>query len=191
MAHIVLFHHVLGLTPGVRALADAIRGTGHTVTTPDLFEGSTFAELADGLAHVGEIGDETLLRRAEAAADAIDDENRVFAGLSLGALPAQHLLQTREALGGLLFHGFIDPAQLAGSWPRCPIAVFAMDQDPFFVDDGDLAVAQDWAERHDNLTIHLYPGHGHLFTESASPDHDAAVTRRLVDDVAGTLAQWS
>lgn len=190
MAHIVLFHHVLGLTPGVRALADTISATGHTVTTPDLFDGRTFAALSDGLAHVSEIGDETLLQRAEQAADAITDD-AVFAGLSFGALPAQHLLQTREAAGGLLFHGFIDPAQLAGSWPACPVAVFAMDHDPFFVEDGDLAVAQNCAEQHDNLAIQLYPGHGHLFTEPASPDHDAELTRRLVDDVAVTLKAWS
>ena len=36
MAEIVLFHHVQGLTPGVRALAEQWRAAGHVVRTPDL-----------------------------------------------------------------------------------------------------------------------------------------------------------
>ena len=45
MADVVLFHHALGLTPGIVAFADELRRAGHTVHTPDLFEGRTFPPL--------------------------------------------------------------------------------------------------------------------------------------------------
>jgi dienelactone hydrolase len=40
VAEVVVFHHVLELTDGVRAFADALRARGHSVPTPDLFDGS-------------------------------------------------------------------------------------------------------------------------------------------------------
>lgn len=192
MAHIVLFHHVLGLTSGVLSLAEALRDGGHEVTTPDLFERRTFPDLPSGLTHVGQLGDDTLLHRAEAAcADLPADV--VYAGLSLGVSPAQHMLQTRPgARGALLLHAFIDPAQVAGVWPaRCPVDVFATDADPFFVEDGDHDAAVRWAQTHPELRIHLYPGDGHLFTEPTSPDYDAATTRQLVGDLLTALERGS
>ena len=39
MAEVVLFHHLQGLTEGVRAFAGELRAGGHTVHTPDLFDG--------------------------------------------------------------------------------------------------------------------------------------------------------
>ena len=50
MAEVLLFHHVQGLTAGVHAIADALREAGHTVHTPDFFEGQTFGALDDGFA---------------------------------------------------------------------------------------------------------------------------------------------
>ena len=84
MSTVVLFHHVLGRTPGVVAFADALRDGGHTVRTPDLFAGRTFPELSAGLAYVGQLGEEELGRRA-AAACADLPPNVVYAGFSLGA----------------------------------------------------------------------------------------------------------
>ena len=52
----MLFHHALGLIPGVTAFADELRTAGHTVHTPDLFEGRTSASLEEGVAHAQEIG---------------------------------------------------------------------------------------------------------------------------------------
>jgi hypothetical protein len=56
MAEVVLFHHAQGLTPGVAAFAEDLRAAGHTVHTPDLFEGRTFATLEEGLGHAQSIG---------------------------------------------------------------------------------------------------------------------------------------
>src|SRR3954471_9373680 len=50
MADVLLFHHIQGLTPGVVALADTLRGAGHTVHTPDLYGGRTFGSIEEGAA---------------------------------------------------------------------------------------------------------------------------------------------
>jgi len=60
MAEVVLFHHVQGLTDGVRAFAEELRAGGHTVHTPDLFDGERPATIEDGIALVGRIGEETI-----------------------------------------------------------------------------------------------------------------------------------
>ena len=51
MAEVLLFHHALGLTSGCRSFADELRAAGHVVHTPDLYEGKTFTDLADGVRH--------------------------------------------------------------------------------------------------------------------------------------------
>lgn len=56
MTEVLFFYHIQGLTPGVVALADAMRAAGHTVHTPDLFEGRTFGSIAEGMEHVQSIG---------------------------------------------------------------------------------------------------------------------------------------
>ncbi|WP_371174142.1 dienelactone hydrolase family protein [Buchananella felis] len=188
MTTLVLFHHVLGLTPGVVSVADSLRHEGLNVLTPDLFDGKIFDELSTGLAFSNELGDDELLHRAELACDGLPADV-VYGGLSLGVFPAQHLLQTRPgAVGAVLFHSFFDPTQLAGSWPtQCPVEVFGMDHDPFFVDDGDLAIAQAWQRKHANLHIHLYPGEGHLFLEPSLPDYDECASRKAIRDLITTL----
>jgi dienelactone hydrolase len=40
---VVVFHHTLGLTGPVRRFAGELRAAGHTVHTPDLYDGSTIA----------------------------------------------------------------------------------------------------------------------------------------------------
>ena len=50
MTEVVLYHHIQGLTDGVRSFADQLRLAGHTVHTPDLFDGRTFATMDDAFA---------------------------------------------------------------------------------------------------------------------------------------------
>ncbi|MET8002832.1 dienelactone hydrolase family protein [Nonomuraea glycinis] len=70
MADVPLFHHSLGLTPDVIAFAEDLRGHGHDVHTPDLYDGRTFDTLDAGLAYFEQIGvDGFLDRGARAAAD--------------------------------------------------------------------------------------------------------------------------
>ena len=62
MTEVVLYHHVQGLTDGVRSFADELRQAGHTVHTPDMFDGRTFATIEEGMAFAGEAGFGTLAR---------------------------------------------------------------------------------------------------------------------------------
>ena len=71
MTEVVLFHHVQGLTDGVRAFAEELGKGGHTVHTPDLFDGEHPATIDEGIALVQRIGDEELDRRANAAVAAL------------------------------------------------------------------------------------------------------------------------
>ena len=102
MAEVVLFHHAQGLTPGVVAFADELRRAGHTVHTPDLFEGRTFDTLEEGMGFVEEIGFEQVLDRGVRAAQELPAEV-VYAGFSLGEVAAQKLAQTRPGARGALF----------------------------------------------------------------------------------------
>ncbi len=89
MAEVLLCHHAQGRTDGFEAFADALRRDGHTVHTPDLLDGRTFASIDEGMAYASEIGfPEEILERGARAADGLPDE-LVYAGFSLGLLPAQ------------------------------------------------------------------------------------------------------
>ena len=56
MAEVVLYHHIQGLTPGVRAFADELREAGHAMHTPDLFDGRTFDTIDEGMAFARDAG---------------------------------------------------------------------------------------------------------------------------------------
>src|SRR5215831_8686343 len=100
MAEVPLFHHALGLTPGVQAFADDLVKAGHTVHTPDLFDGNTFSEIKEGMMYAEEHGfPEAYIDRAAAIADDLP-EDIVYLGMSLGAVPAQKLAMTRKGARG-------------------------------------------------------------------------------------------
>jgi hypothetical protein len=77
------------------------------VHAPDLFDGRTFAGIDEGMAYAQQIGfPEKIIERGERAANELPDE-LVYAGFSLGVLPAQKLAQTRPgARGALLFYSW-------------------------------------------------------------------------------------
>ena len=104
MADVLLFHHAQGLTRGCLAFADRLRIAGHVVHAPDLYDGKTFTNLTDGVRHAEEVGFNTIIELGRLAADSLPNEI-VYAGFSLGVLPAQMLAQTRPGIkGALLFH---------------------------------------------------------------------------------------
>jgi dienelactone hydrolase len=51
MTTVLLFHHAQGQTPGFLGFAEELRDAGHTVHAPDLYDGRTFDDLDDGVAH--------------------------------------------------------------------------------------------------------------------------------------------
>src|SRR5699024_5038035 len=88
MTEVVLFHHVQGLTDGMRAFAEELRAGGHTVHTPDLFDGTLPATIEDGIAFTESLGPESLHERADTeVADLSAD--LVYGGFSFGGGIAQ------------------------------------------------------------------------------------------------------
>jgi dienelactone hydrolase len=185
MAEVVLFHHVRGLTPGVIAIADELRAAGHTVHTPDLFEGQTFDSIDDGLAYVQGVGFEEAAGRGVSAAQAYPAEV-VYAGISFGVMAAQQLTQNRPGAKGALFLESCAPVSFFGTWPAdVPVQIHGMDADPSFVGEGDIDAARELLTGAKHGELILYPGDGHLFTDSSLPsyDKDAAtlLMRRVLD----------
>jgi dienelactone hydrolase len=176
MAEVLLFHHAQGLTEGVRSFADELRAGGHVVHTPDLYDGNTFADLDEGVGYAKKIGFDTIGERGRLAAEALPNEI-VYAGFSLGAMPAQELAQTREGVkGALLFHGCIPPEEFGGPWPQgVPLQIHLMDADEWAL-EGDLDAARELDEKVESAELFLYPGDRHLFTDSSLPDYDEGAT---------------
>jgi dienelactone hydrolase len=185
MTEIVLFHHAQGLTKGVESFADELRGAGHTVHTPDLYDGHTFDTLDDGLAYAKQVGFGAISEHGIAAADALGD-GLVYAGFSLGVMAAQELAQTRPgAKGALLFYSCL-PASEFGGWPAgVPVQVHGAAGDPFFAEEGDLDAARELVASTDDAELFVYPGNEHLFADSSLPGYDAPaatlLTQRVLD----------
>ncbi len=188
MADVILFHHAQGLTDGVREFADQLRAAGHRVSVPDLYDGATFDDLDDGVAHARRIGFDTIIERGRLAADGLPKQI-VYAGFSLGVLPAQMLAQTRPgAKGALLFHSAI-PAAEFGSWPMgVPVQIHSMDADPWFVDDGDLDAARDLVQTVAGAELFLYSGDRHLFADRSLPAYDESACALLEQRVLSFLS---
>lgn len=188
MAEIVLFHHAQGLTPGVVAFADELRHAGHTVHTPDLFEGRTFDSIEEGMSFVAELGFGEVMARGERAVEDLPAE-LVYAGFSLGVVPAQMLAQTRPgARGALFFYSCVPVSEFGQSWPKgVPVQVHGMDADPYFVGEGDIDAARALITEAEAGELFLYPGDQHYFADSSLPSYDAEASALLLQRVLAFL----
>jgi dienelactone hydrolase len=189
MAEVVLFHHAQGLTPGVVAFADELRRAGHTVHTPDLFEGRTFSTIDEGMRHAEEIGfPGEVIGRGVRAVEGLPAD-LVYAGFSLGVVPAQMLAQTRPgAQGALLFYSCVPVSEFGSAWPDgVPVQVHGMDNDPIFVGEGDIDAARELVEQAKDAELFLYRGDQHYFADSSLPSYDPDATALLVQRVLDFL----
>jgi len=190
MAEILLLHHAQGRTDGCLLLAEELRAAGHVVHVPDLYDGATFDTLDDGIAYAKKVGFGTLSQRGVQAADGLPD-GIVYAGLSLGVVPAQQLAQTRPgAKGALLLHGCVPASMFGGGWPQgVPVQIHAMDADPFFAEEGgDIDAARELVKSADNAELFLYPGDQHLFADSSLSSYDEAAAALLKQRVLAFLS---
>ena len=189
MAEILLYHHAQGQTAGFLAFADELRRAGHIVHAPDLYDGRVFDTLDDGVAHAERIGFGEIIARGGRAADDLP-VGIVYAGFSLGVLPAQRLAQVRPgACGALLFHACVPIATFGGAWPAgLPVQIHGMDADPFFAGEGDIDAARALVASAAHAELFLYPGDQHLFADASLPSYDtdaaALLTRRVLDFLA-------
>ena len=188
MAEVLLFHHAQGLTPGIRAFADELRAAGHTVHTPDLFDGRTFPSIEEGMAYIKASGMDEMVERGEQTANDLPAE-LVYAGFSFGEMVAQKLAQTRSgAKGALLFYSAIPISGewAFGPWPvGVPVQIHGMDNDPIFVGEGDIDAAREIVEKVDDAELFLYPGDQHYFADGSLPSYDpdatALLTKRVLE----------
>ena len=123
-----------------------------------------------------------IAQRGAAAAEGLPAEI-VYAGFSLGVLPAQMLTQTRSgARGALLLHACFPTSEFDSPWPDgVPVQIHAMDADEWF--EEDLAAARELVDEIENAELFLYPGDGHLFADSSLGDFDRDAAALLKERV--------
>jgi dienelactone hydrolase len=189
MADVLLFHHALGPTDGLHAFADQLREAGHTVRTPDLFDGRTFGTIEEGVGYAKEVGWDEIMARGERAAESLPNE-LVYGGFSLGVVPAQMLAQTRAgARGALFFYSCLPPSEF-GEWPAgVPVQIHGGDADPIFMEEGDVDAARELVASADDAELFLYPSDQHYFADSSLPSYDADAARLHTQRVLALLAR--
>jgi dienelactone hydrolase len=187
MAEVLLYHHIQGLTDGVRAFANELGQAGHTVHTPDLFDGRTFGSIEEGFGFAREAGLDTIRERGAAAADEFGP-GLVYAGFSFGVTIAQQLAQTRPgARGALLMESCIPVKEFGEAWPEgVPVQIHGNEGDEFF--DEDLPAARELAASTAAAELFVYPGDRHLFTDSSLDAYDPDASALLMERVRTFLA---
>jgi dienelactone hydrolase len=186
MTEILLFHHAQGQTQGFLAVSDELRAAGHVVHAPDLYDGKTFTDLNEGVGYAKEVGFATIGERGRRAADGLPNE-LVYAGFSLGVMPAQMLAQTRPGTkGALLFSAALPPEEFGGPWPEgVPLQIHMMGDDEWV--DEDLPAARQIVDTVESAELFLYPGDRHLFADNSLPDYDEGAAKLLKQRVLGFL----
>jgi dienelactone hydrolase len=185
---VLLFHHALGQTPGFLAFADELRNAGHTVHTPDLYEGRVFDDLDRGVDNARKVGFGEIIRRGVAAADELPTDV-VYAGFSLGVMPAQALAQGRPGARGALFYlGTLPPSEFDSPWPAgLPVQVHMKEHDPWA--EEDMPAAKALMEEADDGELFIYPGRGHLFADPSHQDYDEPAARLLMERTLALLSR--
>jgi dienelactone hydrolase len=193
MADVLLFHHIQGLTPGVVGFADALRAAGHTVHTPDLYDGRTFDSIEAGAAYTQGDGAPDFDKLADEAAAALP-AGLVYAGISSGVMQAQRLAQTRPGAAGAILMESCLPISgdwAIGPWPDgVPVQIHGMDADEFFAGEGDIEAAREIVATVPDAELFTYPGDQHLFEDSSLPSYDpeaAALLKKRVLELLGRV----
>lgn len=186
MATVLLYHHIQGLTDGVKAFAHDLREAGHTVHTPDLFGGRTFDSIQDGFAYARSVGLDTIDGQGIAAADDLGTD-LVYAGFSFGVTIAQKLAQTRAgARGALLLYSCMPVSEFSESWPASvPVQIHGKEGDEFF--EEDLPAARDLVASTSAAELFTYQGGQHLFADPSLADYDPDAAALLTERVCAFL----
>ena len=194
MAEVVLFHSVLGLSPGVFSAAERLRAAGHTLHTPDFFDGEVFDDLEEGMRKEEDLGFQEIARRARDSVASLP-EGLIFCGFSLGAMHAEALAASRPgALGAVLMAGAVPVEGLEEyfgieRWPEgVPVQVHYAEDDPW-VEAEEEVVPLGEAVRGAGAAFeaHSYPGSGHLFFEPGVPEYDLASSEEMWERVLDFL----
>ena len=151
---VVLLHSALGLRPAITAHAERLRAAGHVVHTPDLFEGRTFTDADEGVAHADAIGWKALQARADAALPPAGPI--AVAGLSMGAVFATRIAAKRaDVRGALLLHA---GSAYRGDWPGVPVELHHTVGDRWVEAGAPAALVEQVARSGARASLHVYPG---------------------------------
>ena len=194
MAEVVMFHSVLGVRPGVLGAAERLRAAGHTVHTPDLFDGEVFDDLDDGMSKEETLGFREIARRAEEAVAGLP-AGLVFAGFSMGVAHAEQLTASRPgALGAVLMHGAVPVEALTEyfgveRWPEgVPVQVHYAADDPWVEAEQEVAPLGDAVRGAGaEFEAYVYPGSGHLFADPDLAEYDRASSEAMWERVIAFL----
>ena len=186
---VVLFHSAYGRRPGVHWFADQLRAAGHTVHTPDLFDGETFEEASAGTRKRDAVGIPELIRRTQVAVAELP-EDLVYAGFSMGSASAAFLAATRPgARAGILMCGAITPARWGGEgWPAVPVQVHYTADDPWIDPAEGPALGKLVQAAGARFELHTYPGSSHLFADPDLPDYQADSAAKMIERVLSFIA---
>ena len=172
MAEVLLIHHIQGLTDGVRRSPTTCGPVGTPCTTPDLYDGHTFATIEEGFAHQKGVDGDALIDAVVADLPA----GLVYAGFSWGVPRAQRLAQTRPgAKGALLYESCIPITgeSAFGPWPDgVPCRSTARRATSSSQEDLP-PPASWWVRRAGAGQLFMYPGDAHLFADRSLPSYDA------------------
>jgi dienelactone hydrolase len=190
MAEVVLFHSVLGLSPGVISAAERLRAAGHTIHTPDYFDGEVFDDLGEGIRKEEALGFQEIARRTRGYVAGLP-EGLVFFGFSLGAVHAEALAASRPgALGAVLMAGAVPVGALEeyfgiDRWPEgVAVQVHYAADDPWVeAEEEVLPLGEAVRGAGAAFEAHSYPGSGHLFFEPGLPEYDLASSDEMWERV--------
>jgi dienelactone hydrolase len=194
VAEVVLIHSVLGLRPGVVGAAEKLRAAGHTVHTPDLFDGEVFDSIEDGQGKEEALGFRELASRARESVAGLP-EGLVYAGFSMGVVYAEVLAAERPgALGAVLMHGAVPVEALTEyfgieRWPEgVPVQVHYAADDPWVEAEGEVRPLGDAVKKAGaEFEAHVYPGSGHLFADPDFHEYDRASSEQMWERVISFL----
>lgn len=186
---IVLFHSAYGLRPGVLQWAERLRHSGHTVHTPDLYDGEVFSDRMAAIRKIQELGFDEMLARSQAAVSHFRNE-LIYAGFSNGGACAELLAATRPgARGAILMHAPLPIRDLGWkTWPATvPVQVHFAEKDPLRNQAVINALADRVRASGAAFEQHDYPTLGHLFADPDMPAYDAAAADLMFQRVIAFL----
>jgi len=171
MAHVALFHSMLGLRPAERLAAERLRQAGHRVTTPDLYDGRTATTMDEGYSLMNDVGWPAITRRARDAMLGVPAD-AVLMGFSMGVGVVGTLWPERpQAAAVVLLHALA--ALPASARLGLRLQVHAGEADDFAPPSEVAALLSSATEAGVAAQVFTYPGVGHFYTDASLPEHDA------------------
>ncbi len=190
MVNVVLTHSALGLEGNVESWADWLRGEGHQVVTPDLYNGDVYDELDEGVAH-SDTGDmHSYIDTVRNAAREMESPVVVM-GFSLGAAVSEAAaMQDSSIAGAVLLFGAISPRWFGHpTWrPGLRMQLHIAPHDPWVETEQVLEFQESAPEG--ALEVFRYPGSSHLFAFPNHPDYEALAADRVRTEVRAFLKSF-